>query len=126
MLFVGHGKGHVAADFTGGDWVCGGDPVCCWDISNAVSQSTRTCGKSGFLGVIARLTHFDAVGAGGAVVVQGKSDVIGMVMKWTGHSDYKAMKPYIDIAIPGICSGAVRTLLNLRLHQQWFLLHRLF
>jgi hypothetical protein len=20
------------------------------------------------------------------------------VMKWTGHSDYKAMKPYIDIA----------------------------
>ena len=21
-----------------------------------------------------------------------------IVMKWTGHSDYKAMKPYIDIA----------------------------
>ena len=21
-----------------------------------------------------------------------------VVMKWTGHSDYKAMKPYIDIA----------------------------
>ncbi len=21
----------------------------------------------------------------------------GRVMKWTGHSDYKAMKPYIDI-----------------------------
>jgi hypothetical protein len=21
-----------------------------------------------------------------------------VVMKWTGHSDYKAMKPYIDVA----------------------------
>ena len=21
-----------------------------------------------------------------------------VVMKWTGHSDYKAMRPYIDIA----------------------------
>ena len=21
-----------------------------------------------------------------------------IVMKWTGHSDYKSMKPYIDIA----------------------------
>ncbi len=21
-----------------------------------------------------------------------------IVMKWTGHSDYKAMKPYVDIA----------------------------
>ena len=21
-----------------------------------------------------------------------------VVMKWTGHSDYKSMKPYIDIA----------------------------
>lgn len=21
-----------------------------------------------------------------------------IVMKWTGHSDYKAMKPYIDVA----------------------------
>ena len=21
-----------------------------------------------------------------------------VIMKWTGHSDYKAMKPYIDIA----------------------------
>ena len=23
-----------------------------------------------------------------------------IVMKWTGHSDYKAMKPYIDIVDP--------------------------
>ena len=23
---------------------------------------------------------------------------VQVVMKWTGHSDYKAMKPYIDIA----------------------------
>ena len=23
---------------------------------------------------------------------------VNVVMKWTGHSDYKAMKPYIDIA----------------------------
>lgn len=22
----------------------------------------------------------------------------GIVMKWTGHSEYSAMKPYIDIA----------------------------
>jgi len=22
-----------------------------------------------------------------------------VVMKWTGHSDYKSMKPYIDIAL---------------------------
>jgi integrase len=21
-----------------------------------------------------------------------------VIMKWTGHSDYKAMKPYIDVA----------------------------
>ena len=23
---------------------------------------------------------------------------VNIVMKWTGHSDYKAMKPYIDVA----------------------------
>jgi len=23
---------------------------------------------------------------------------VNVVVKWTGHSDYKAMKPYIDIA----------------------------
>ena len=33
-----------------------------------------------------------------------------IVMKWTGHSDYKAMKPYIDIA--GADAAAAMQLLN--------------
>ena len=33
-----------------------------------------------------------------------------IVMKWTGHSDYKAMKPYIDIA--GADAAAAMQLMN--------------
>ena len=35
---------------------------------------------------------------GGTVTVLSMGIPADIVMKWTGHSDYAAMKPYIDIA----------------------------
>ncbi len=42
-----------------------------------------------------------------------------VVMKWTGHSDYQAMKPYIAIAAADISGKSAISLRKFRAFDRW-------
>lgn len=42
-----------------------------------------------------------------------------VVMKWTGHSDYQAMKPYIAIAAADISGKSAISLRKYRAFDRW-------